>query len=162
MLQEYPQDSEEFGQLLRQWIPLIHVFPYQLLQHGQPLQRAVFTLDLTSFLPSKAYRQKFGYVLQKSIVVDLFDLPARERLRPEIIRLKKEGYHHREVADMLKTHLPTVQLAIKLQQEMDELGITDPILPIDEPPADGVKWRRHRHRRFTFEPLPGYPLRLGD
>jgi hypothetical protein len=37
---------------------------------------------------------------------------------------------------------------------MDERGITDPYLPVVEPPREG-KLQRHNHKRFRFEPLPG-------
>lgn len=161
-LQSLAAESEEFAQLLRKWIPTIHVLPFQLLQHGQPVQRAFFTLDLTTFLPCEAYRQKFGYLLQKQMVVDLFDMPAREKLRLQIVKLKKEGYQHRQIATMLGTYSNTVHLSINLQKEMDSLGITDPVLPLLEPPANDNKWRRHRHVRFQFKPLSGYPMRLGD
>ncbi len=161
-LQRLAKDSEEFGHLLRKWISVIHVLPFQLMQHGQPVQRAYFTLDLTSFLPCKAYQQKFGHMLQKQMVVDLFEMPAREKLRLQIIKLKREGHQHRQVAAMLNTHLPTVQLALKLQTEMEHLGITDPVLPLLEPPSNDNKWRRHKHVRFRFKPLPGYPMRMGD
>jgi len=155
-------ESDELGQLLRKWIPVIHVLPFQLLQQGQPVQRAFFTLDLTSFLPCKAYQQKFGHLLQKQMAVDLFDTPAREMLRPQIVKLKREGYQHRQIALMLGTYVQTVHLALMLQKEMDSLGISDPVLPIIEPPATDNKWRRHKHERFCFTPLPGYPMRFGD
>jgi len=161
-LKSLAAESQELSLLLRKWIQKIHVLPFQLLQHGQPVQRAYFTLDLTSFLPCKAFQQKFGHLLHKQMVVDLFDMPAREKLRLEIIKLKREGYQHRQVAAMLKTHLPTVQLALKLQAEMEQLGISDPILPLLEPPTNDKKWRLHKHVRFQFKPLPGYPMRLGD
>jgi DNA invertase Pin-like site-specific DNA recombinase len=161
-LQGLAAESEELGQLLQKWIPKIRVLPFQLLQHGQPVQRAFFTLDLTSFLPCQAYREKFGHLLQQEIVVDLFDMPAREKLRPQIVKLKREGYQHRQIATMLGTYAQTVYLALKLQLELESLGITDPVLPLIEPPANDNKWRRHRHVRFQFKPLPGYPMRLGD
>ncbi|MFT3883355.1 MAG: hypothetical protein QM703_27335 [Gemmatales bacterium] len=161
-LQGLATESQELGQLLRKWIPVIHVKPYRLLQHGQPVQRAFFKLDLTTFLPCKAYQQKFGHMLQKQVVVDLFDMPAREKLRPEIVRLKKEGYQHRQIAARLGTFTQTVFLALKLQAEMDALGITDPVLPLLEPPTNDNKWVRHKHVRFQFKPLRGFPLKMGD
>ena len=36
---------------------------------------------------------------------------------------------------------------------MDELGITDPYLPVTKPPDDYTKLRRHKHARYHFEPL---------
>lgn len=161
-LKELSGESFEMGQLLRKWISKIHVWPYQLLRQGQPVQRAFFTLDLTSFLPCKAYQQKFGHVLQKQMVVDLFEMPAREKLRPQIVKLKKEGYQHRQIASMLGTYTQTVHLALQLQREMDERGLPHALLPIQEPPCNSNKWTRHKHVRFQFKPLQGYPLSLGD
>ena len=45
------------------------------------------------------------------------------------------------------------QHASALQRLMDDLGITDPYIPVWEPPEDGLKLRRHRHPRYKFEPL---------
>ncbi len=161
-LKELASESQEFALLLRKWIPSIYVMPCRLLQLGQPVQRAYFTLDLASFLPCQAYREKFGHLLRKEMVVDLFDMPAREKLRVQIVKLKREGYQHRQIATMLGTYTQTVHLALELQAEMDAMGITDPVLPILEPPANDNKWRRHRHVRFRFTAFPGFPKRLGD
>ena len=67
--------------------------------------------------------------------------------------LQAEGLTRRQIAELLGLTLPAVQRAINLDRKMKELGITDPYVPVLEPPADCKKLRRYRHPRYRFEPL---------
>ncbi len=67
--------------------------------------------------------------------------------------LRAAGMTQRQVAAHLGLTLPAVQRAINLDRKMKELGISDPYIPVLEPPADCKKLRRHRHPRYRFEPL---------
>ena len=87
-------------------------------------------------------------------MVDLFDPPQREEFRAQVIALKAD-MTEREVAENLGITQPAVQNAAGLQRHMDKLGITDPYVPVTEPPAAGSKLRRHEHKRYRFEPLDG-------
>ena len=60
----------------------------------------------------------------------------------------------REIAHKLGITKTAVQRAAALQRKMDELGLTDPYIPVTEPPEDLTKMRRHKHKRYRFEPLP--------
>ena len=70
-----------------------------------------------------------------------------------MVEQRAAGRKEREIADELGITQPAVQYAAVLQRVMDRLGITDPYLPVNEPPEDYAKLRRHKHRRFKFEPL---------
>ena len=35
------------------------------------------------------------------------------------------------------------------------IGLTDPYVAVTEPPDDYAKLRRHKHKRYRFEPLEG-------
>lgn len=50
------------------------------------------------------------------------------------------------------TH-PAVQNAIRLARQMKALGIGDPYVALTEPPEGDKRMRRHKHRRYRFEPL---------
>ncbi len=60
----------------------------------------------------------------------------------------------RQVATDLGLTVTAAQRASKLQRMMDEMKINDPYIPVTEPPEDLTKMRRHKHKRYRFEPLP--------
>jgi hypothetical protein len=157
-LEALARDSQEFARLMRQWIPRVHVFPVRLCNGGRPEPRAVLTFDLTPILPASAGRESLGRVLQAERVIDLFEAPDREGHRTEVVQRTAGGMKQRQIAEELGLDLATVQRAVELQRAMDRLGLTDPYLPITSPPPEDGRWRRHRHPRYRFEPLPGYPL----
>jgi hypothetical protein len=39
---------------------------------------------------------------------------------------------------------------------MRRLGLTDPYVRLTAPPMDYPKLKRHLHRRYRFDPLPGF------
>ena len=49
---------------------------------------------------------------------------------------------------------PAVQYAAALSREMARRGLSDPYVPLTEPPDDQNRLRRHRHPRFRFVPKP--------
>jgi site-specific DNA recombinase len=67
---------------------------------------------------------------------------------------RKAGHKERSIAHDLGITQPAVQYAAALQRLMDQLGITDPYVPVTEAPTEG-KLCRHKHKRYRFDPLPG-------
>jgi hypothetical protein len=63
-----------------------------------------------------------------------------------------------DVAEKLGITKTAAQDAAALDREMKALGLTDPYLPLQEPPQNLAKFRRHLHSRYNFAPLPGFPL----
>jgi DNA invertase Pin-like site-specific DNA recombinase len=157
-LDSLAHESQEFSRLMRAWIPRIAVVPVKPCLGGRPVPRAYLHFDLTPLLPWQMNGDAPGSVFRRNVCVDLFNLPQREALRPQIVELTRKGIAQREIARQLGIHLPVVQRAMALQRRMDELGITDPFVHITTPPPDDNRWRRHRHQRFRADSLNGYPI----
>ncbi len=80
-------DSPEFGRLLLRLIPRIVVHPHRLCDGGHPVLRARFTLRLVSFLPAAPGFERLAGVLERELVVDLFDRPQRVAYRVPVMEL---------------------------------------------------------------------------
>jgi hypothetical protein len=91
-------------------------------------------------------------LLRRELTVDLFDPPQRVRFREQVVSLRAEGLTERQVADRLKITVTAAQRAAWLHRYMQAHDLTDPYLPVTEPPADQSKLRRHLHPRYRFEP----------
>ena len=72
--------------------------------------------------------------------------------------MRASGMREQEVADRLGITKTAAQSAAALQRTMDANGITDPWQPVTEPPSNDRRMKRHRHKRYKFEPLEGFPL----
>jgi hypothetical protein len=145
--------SPEFGRLLRQWIPRIVVLPYRLCDGGHPVLRAFFTLRLAPLLPVAPGVERLTGLLERRLVVDLFEPPQREAFRMPVEELTANGLAQHQIAWELELTLPAVQRAVALGRRMEALQINDPYLRLPQPPDDYRKLRRHKHPRYRFEPL---------
>jgi hypothetical protein len=146
------QDPEA-GRLIKRLIPELRVYPYRLCDSGAVVLRAHLTLNLAALVPGGAALECVGGVLCRQLLVDLFNPPQREAFREQVIALRAQGLSERKVARRLGITVTAAQRAAALTRRMQELCVTDPYLPIHEPPADYGKLRRHRHSRYRFEPL---------
>lgn len=160
--QDLATDSFEFAELMRTIIPKIIVWPYRLCDGGRPVLRARFRLRLASLLQDSRAQVIVEERLERTIVVDLFDAPQREMYRHEVVSLRESEnpetgrrYTEAEVARKLGITKTAAQYGAALQRQMDAMGIQDPYQPVSEPPDDYSKLRRHKHARYSFEPLPG-------
>ncbi|QGJ68647.1 Recombinase [Planctomycetales bacterium 10988] len=154
------QDSYEFASLMRRLIPKLVVFPCQLCDGGQILLRAKFRLKLSGLLSDAHVEEVLATPLERVLTVDLFEPVQRAAFREEILRLKaslnpKTGKNHteEEVSQLLGITRTAAQRSASMQRKMDRLGITDPYIPILEPPKDNKKLCRHKHKRYSFQPL---------
>ncbi|HEV2969517.1 MAG TPA: hypothetical protein VGY55_05955 [Pirellulales bacterium] len=64
----------------------------------------------------------------------------------------------RLAASTLGLTVTAAQRAAALDRIMRTKGITDPFVPLREPPLNYPKLRRHLHPRYNFTPLPGFPI----
>jgi DNA invertase Pin-like site-specific DNA recombinase len=144
--------SQEFGRLLRRLIPAVVVKPYRLLDGGHPVLRAHFTLALAPLVPDGLPSALAG-ALQCTLVVDLFDPPEREAFRGPVTELAANGLKQRDIAWELGISQAAVQHAAALAKRLQQAGARDSYVPLVAPPEDYKKLRRHRHRRYQFEPL---------
>jgi site-specific DNA recombinase len=125
-----------------------------LCDGGKVVLRARFRLQLASLIPDVGTRTVLQKPLEKTLEIDLFDMPQRALHREAIQELRGLGLTEREAAQRLGLTITAAQNAAALQRLMDKMGITDPYLPVVEPPSEG-KLRRHKHKRYHFEPLDG-------
>ena len=94
------------------------------------------------------------------MTVDLFTPPERVEYRQQALELRKGGTE-RAAAECLGITVTAAQRAAGLDRLMQQLNLADPYVPLREPPMDYPKMRRHRHPRYRFDPLPGYPINRG-
>jgi hypothetical protein len=153
--EELAVSSQEFGRLLRRLIPRIVVNPYRLCDGGHPVLRAQFTFSLVPLLPQAPESADLAVALQRTLVVDLFSPPQREAYRIPVMALTENKLSQDKIAWELELTQPAVQQAVALSRAMKKLGFCDPYLPLNAPPDDYNRLRRHKHPRYRFEPLDG-------
>ena len=152
--------SPEFGDLMRQMVPEIHVYAVRLLDGGNLLPRARVKLNLAGIVPDAQYLPEIGQLVTRVVTLDLFtEPPQRERIRDDAVRLRDQGLTQRDIVGRLtseRTHLPVVQKALALDRRMKEAGLDSPYVVLTEPPEDYDKLRRHKNPRYLFQPQEGY------
>jgi site-specific DNA recombinase len=89
-------------------------------------------------------------------VIDLFEPPQREQIRPRAAELASARVKQRDIAAQLGVTQTAVQKALALEGMMRERGLESPYAVVTEPPADYPKLRRHKNRKFRFKPADGY------
>jgi hypothetical protein len=148
--------SPEVGRLLQKLIPDLRVYPYRLCDSGKVVLRAQFTLHLAALAPASSALEHLDGALRLEMSVDLFDPPQRVTFRDQVMDMRARKLTERHVATALGITQPAVQYAAALDRVMKKRDITDPYLPITEPPSDCGRFRRFRHDRYRFQPLNGY------
>jgi DNA invertase Pin-like site-specific DNA recombinase len=143
-------DSPEFARRMHELLPRLDAYPYRAVDGGNVVLRAHATLDLVALIPGARGLQGSPELLRRELVVDLFDPPRRIAMREAIVTLGTDGHGRtqRQIAAELGIAQRTVYEALALTGRMAELGLTDPYVPLTEPPADCNRFRKHRHPRF--------------
>jgi len=151
-------ESPEFGMLLRQIVPEMHVYLVQLLDGGHPLPRAIVQLKLGGIIEDTSRVPELENLLTRRLTIDLFEPPQREQIRVEAVRLVAEGLTQRQAGARLpgQPRQAAVQAALALHREMIQRGLDRPYIMLDAPPENYPKLRRHKNPRYQFEPLEGY------
>lgn len=162
ILQHHLEDvdihSHEFGDLIRELVPEIHVYLVRIIDGGHLLPRAKIRLNLAGSIPDAAASPELQQLLSRELTLDLFEPPQRELIRSEAVKLAAAGLEQREIARRLEGN-PTqtaVWNALKLHQQMLEQGLTSPYVILEEPPVDYKKLRRHKNKKYSFETKPCY------
>ena len=134
------------------------VYPVRLCDGGHLLPRAKVTINLAGISPDAMSVPGLGKLLTRELTFDLFDPPQRERIREEAVQLDAAGHSQKAIAAMIEEH-PTgtaVHNALALARKMNELGLDNPYVVLQEPPEDYAKLRRHQNEKYCFGPLEGY------
>jgi site-specific DNA recombinase len=150
--------SHEFGQLMRQLVPELHVYLVRLCDGGHLLPRARVRLNLGATFPDVKDAPALGGLLSVVVTLDLFTPPQRELIRASAVSLASEGLTYDQIAGRLpgKVTATAVGNALALHRRMDELGLSNPYVLVTEPPPDYTKLRRHLNANYCFEPVSGY------
>src|SRR5262249_42074814 len=141
----------EVGRLMQQLVPSLSVLPHRLCDGGAMVLRARASVLLTRLLPGLPANEEVHRLLRRDLVVDLFEPPQRVVHRENVMQLRALGRTERQIAAELGITQPAVQRAAALDRRMKALGILDPYQPLQSPPEDYPKLRRHRHPRYRFE-----------
>ncbi len=147
-------DDPEMGHLMRLLIPKIVVFPVQLCEGGRVVLRAKFRMFLSDLLPDKRLQASMRQPLERILTVDLFDPPQREKYRKLVIAGRATGMTEKMIAAKYGLTITAVQRASALQRKMNQLGLSDPYLPVTDPSVNNTKLRRQWHKRYDFKPKP--------
>ncbi len=148
------RDSYDFGDKMRALVPRIVVFPYRLCDGGKPVLKARFVLRLASLCEDHYVGKLVDETLNVELEVDLFDPPQREQIRRAIAVGGFDGMKQREIGEQLGVSQAAVSEALLLQRRMDESGLAEAYQPLDEPPTDQAKLRRHKHKNYKFKRRP--------
>lgn len=145
--------SWEFNKIMRKLTPRMVVFPVRLCDGGNLEFRAKFRFFPGRLLPNSKLQEIVEQPLQQVLCVNLFDHVQREEFRQRVVDLRR-NCTEREVADQLGITKTAAQRAAALYRIMNTFGLSDPYVAVTEPPQDLPKMRRHKHKRYRFEPLP--------
>lgn len=163
--EELASNSQEFARQMRRIIDQIYVYPCRLCDGGHPVLRAELRFSLVSFVSQGIPRVPagLGERLSGTFFADLFVPPQRVAYRHEVMRLTQAtSLTEREIASELGVTQPAVQYAKKLSRDMERRGLSDPYVALREPPTDYAKLKRHKHQRYQFTPLDGFPRQQPD
>jgi DNA invertase Pin-like site-specific DNA recombinase len=139
----------------------IWIEPWRLIDDGAIVTRASFVLDLSAVVRELAGPlavEAAGESLRRPMRVDLFQPPQREQIRQRVVAARRQDPRRTLESIAAELHVtPTaVGRALRLQSLMDQRGVADAYEPLTSPPQTG-RLRRHRHPRYRFEPLEGFP-----
>lgn len=150
-------ESTEFDILMRRLVPSISVHLVRRIDGGHPLPRAKVTLNLAGIYPDINLVPEFAKLVKREVTLDLFKPTQIDLIRMPALILRNQGMTHQQI-DQLEVR-PTktaVSNALALHETMDSAGLVSPYVVLNEPPSDYNKLRRHRNKRYHFEPLEGY------
>ena len=150
-------EDPETCRLLRLLIPDLQIVPYQVCDGSDLVARAEFTLTLTSLLPPVLAGDSSAAVFTRQLVIDLCQPSQRVIYHQAAADLQARGLKEREIGERLGIAQSAVQRALRINRLMKSRGLTEPFIRLTELPEITNRLRRHRHPRFRFEPLDGYP-----
>ncbi|MBL9091590.1 MAG: recombinase family protein [Planctomycetaceae bacterium] len=155
-------DSPEFGLLLQNVVESFHVYLVRLRDGGGLLPRARVTLAFDGIAPDLRRALGGTELLRRDVTIDLFVPPQRARIHSDVVELSALGHGPKAIAALIAERgkeSPTataVQHAIRLERAVKSQGADSLYEIILAPPEGYTRMRRHKHRKYKFEPLEGY------
>src|SRR5262249_33219582 len=131
-------DSFEFGELIRQLVPDVHIYLVRHIRGGHLLPRAKIRLNLIGSFRDGDAVPGLRELLEEELTIDVFKPTRKERIRLEAAQLAAEGLTQNGIAARLPGRIHQVEVwdALKWHRKMQELGLSSPYLLVEEPPGD--------------------------
>lgn len=146
--------NDETNRLLCRILPRVTIFPV-LLCNGEAVKlQAEVELDVSAAMGALTGSSAMVDDLREIVTADLFDTPAYVRYAETFGTAESRNEKVFALAERLGVSLPTAMLARRLYRRMCESGVTNPYQRIASPPEKGWRCRRHKHRRYRFDPCP--------
>jgi hypothetical protein len=127
-------ESPGFGRYMKRLITAFLVKPYQLIDGGEVVLRAHFTLNLAPLVNSETDHKTFGTMLERRLVVDLFTPPQRVQHLGKVVEMTANRIKQRDIAAALGITQAAVQSSLALARQMEGMGLSDPYQLVTEPP----------------------------
>ncbi len=141
-------------------VPKIEVFPVKLIDGNDVVLRAKMVVSLAPLIG--VTKDGWDGLLESAVIVDLFDRPQRETFSSRIVAMRAEGRTECEVANALGLTVTAAQRGMALHRMMQPQGRTDAYEYLTVPINGLRRNTRHKHTRYQFCPLPGYPAQVPE
>lgn len=142
----------DVGPLLRQLTTPIQAIPFQRIDCDLVVLRVRFHINLVALLPTEWQQLLRGADVTPhcegasctEATIDLFENPGPVRFAKEALLLQREGHTGEEISNRLGISRRTTYDAIKLAELMEERGVNEPYVQLNEAPASASRWRHRR------------------
>ena len=156
-LQNLCKEDQETGRLMRQLLPDLQIVPYAICDGSDIVAHAEFTLTLTPLLPAEFQSRPESQIFTRQMVVTLGSISQPVKFHSEAAALQQQGMKQRDIGSQLGLAQSAVEKALRIHRQMVEQGLTEPFIRLTSLPENCHRLRRHKHKRYRFEPLSGYP-----
>jgi hypothetical protein len=138
ILMDLLDTSYEMAEVMRELVPRCVIVPVQAFDSGEIYPRAKF-----SFRDCSAREEGDDAQDCVEVTADLFDLPVRLALLPEIVRLRLQTPRPtlKEIGIAVGTSYMSVKRALDAARKMEARGLTQPLVELTDKPAYVPRWR---------------------
>ncbi|MFT5523611.1 MAG: site-specific DNA recombinase [Pirellulaceae bacterium] len=151
---ELAVESPEFARRMLNIIDEFFVLPYRLIDGGHIQPRVAFRLCPLNLL--NGHQESDHSIQQIECLVDLVTNPQRVVIREDVANMVAQNRKHGDIATQLVVTKTAVGNAMRLHRLMAAEGKTDPWLSVTTVEQAADYFKRIRHPRFNFKPLPGF------
>jgi hypothetical protein len=153
-------ESEEFWHLMRGLVSDIYAFPYIMaIPPSTPVLRISFKFNLLNLIPGQNTGAADLKLCERSLLIDAFEPPQRIAHLHQVVEMRhRTGQTFDQIGKMIGISGTAAQNAYETHTKLQQLGLTDPYVPLMTPFEGTTKYNRHKHERFRFDPLPGFEV----